>query len=189
MKKAYIVYQIYSLIVFIMAIAGLCIDCFSKNLTFSLFHIFGTAQMFYIFLTLEILFLVFYSIYEKKYKKLLISGILIAPLICSYLYHIYNYPDSMYITKFDNLDNEVIIKNESVLLSGESNIYLVKNIFVLEYVDTIGGDDGFCPLEKEEYYEVITYNNIIEIRYSFFGGEKDSVAKYKVESGKMIQTK
>lgn len=182
MKKYITISQIICSMFLLLFIIGLFLP---TGYVLRVFGIINSSHIIMMFLVLEFIFIISYFILKKEYKNIL-WNLLFLPIF--FIFFIYSYLDTSnisYRVKIDNFDKEILIENKSILLNGSSKIYQIENIFVVKYVYDVGGDDGYCPLENRDWYDIINYENGVEIIYSFNGGDDPIHLYLKFNNGNL----
>lgn len=175
MKKYIVISQMICLLFLLLFIIGLLLP---SGYVLRIFGIINTLHIFIIFIFLEFLSLFLYFIIKRRYKKLLWNTLFLPVLFVLFIFIGLDSPNNTYKLTLENFDRELLIENKSVLLSGSSKIYQVENCLIAKFVYDAGGDDGHCPLEDRDNYEIIYYENGIEIIYDFGNGGDDLVHLY-----------
>jgi len=175
MKKYIVISQIVCLLFLLLFIIGLLLP---SGYVLRIFGIINTLHIFITFVFLEFLSFFLYFFVKRSCKKLLWNTLFLPILLVLFLFIVIDSPDNNYKLTLENFDRELLIENKSILLSGSSKIYQVENCFIAKYVYDVGGDDGHCPLENRENYEIVYYENGFEIIYDFGSGGDDLVHLY-----------
>ena len=128
--------------------------------------------------------LVFYLIFKKgKFLLLLfVIPILLEFLVLAVAFFLISLPTETETQRytFEEFDHDIVIENRSFLLIGRSTVYEARGIIV-KRVANVTGDDGWCPLEKDEYFSITIRGDQLVFDYFFVGpeiGERQLVLEY-----------
>ena len=170
LRKFTFLYQGISLMFLLIFLVGFTL---SKGLSFRIFGFITSDLSIVIFTGLEFIFIIIYSFLSKKLIRLVWIIPLIPILLVEALGGLFALEDSSYKLKLDNYDKTLFVESSSSWLSGDSTIYEIRNIFFIKEIVQISGDDGHTPLADREYYDIIYYQNGVEIIYDFGTNQKD----------------
>lgn len=139
---------------------------------------------FTIFLIIEFIAVIVLTVKTKKFL-LIILNIILLPILLVQTWATdfkINTVRSIKEYSFEKFDENIVIENRSFLLSGDSIIHEKANSFLIRKVTSIGGDDGRCPLENEDEFEMKVNDNGITFYYFFdYDRSEDAIEECSIK--------
>lgn len=175
-KKILIYTQILPIILSVLFIVQIFI--YRNDYSLIVFNQIGES-IYYLLLTIillyETIFVIIFSLFTKKYDKILLTLIMIPFLITNGILYLLSSVKDYHEITIEEHDETLSIVSHSFLLSGSSYIYEKHNFIVCEKVIEISGDDGYCPLSNPEYYSYEITEDLLIFKYNFDYDKENSL--------------